>query len=148
MPAIEIDILLAYLVNEDRHHAVAKRYLSKVISSELEKPFITPFALQELELGIRAGKIFPHGRVAKKEGEVGAFMNEICEALELYDLRIQNVECSMFARAAKIREKHHLSYYDSLHGAAALSLEDKSILSTDPKYDEVEGLIRIDPYRL
>jgi predicted nucleic acid-binding protein len=147
LPVIEVDMLLAYLVTEDRHHSIASKYFSKAMSGEVTKPSITPFALQELELGIRAGKILPHGKLAKNEGDAGAFMNEICEALELYDIRIGSVECSSFAKAAEIREKYDLTYYDSLHAASALNYEDKTIVSTDPKYDVVKDLKRINPYK-
>ncbi len=76
MPVIEVDLLLAYLVSEDRHHAVASRYFLKVMSGELEKPGVAPLALQELELGVRAGKILPHGKVIKGEADVATFMRE------------------------------------------------------------------------
>jgi len=148
VPAIEVDLLFAYLVSEDRHHAVASEYFSRVMSGELTKPVLTPFApLQELELGVRAQKILPHEKIAKNEGEVSVFMNEICEALELYGIEIQSIECGTFARDAEIREKHNLSYYDSHHASAAL-YHDKSIVSTDRQYDRVKGLTRIDPSKL
>lgn len=117
------------------------------MSGSLKKAVIAPFALQELELGIRAQKILPHAKVAKNEGDVATFMNEICEALELYEIGIQPVDCRMFVKAAQIREKHDLSYYDSLHAAAAVDY-DKIIVSTDVRYDEIEELERIYPYKL
>ena len=147
MPVIEVDLLLAYLVLEDRHHAVASKYFSRVMSGELTKPLLTPFALQELELGVLAQKILPHGKMVKSEGEVAAFMNEICEALELYGITIQPIEIGTFARAAEIREKHNLSYYDSHHASAAL-YHDKSIVSTDRQYERVKDLARLDPSKL
>ena len=147
MPVIEVDLLLAYLASEDRHHAVASKYFSKIISGELTKPILTPFALQELELGIRAQKILPHGRVVKSETEVAEFMSEICEALRFYEITIQPIECGLFSRAAEIREKHALSYYDSHHASAAL-YHDGSIVSTDRQYDRVRGLRRMDPSKL
>jgi len=147
LPVIEVDLLLAYLVAEDRHHVVASNYFSKVNSGELTKPTLTPFALQELELGVRAQKILPHGKVLKSEAEIAAFMNEICEALGLYEIAIQPVQCDIFARAAEIREKYELSYYDSHHASAALYF-DKSIVSTDRQYDRVKDLNRLDPSKL
>jgi len=147
LPVIEVDLLLAYLVAEDRNHSVASNYFSKVISGELTKPILTPFALQELELGVRAQKILPHGNVLKNEAEIATFMNEICEALELYEITIQPIQCGIFARAAEIRENHDLSYYDSHHASAAL-YHDKTIVSTDRQYDRVKDLKRFDPSRL
>ena len=147
LPVIEVDLLLAYLVAEDRHHAAASKYFSKVISGELTKPILTPFALQELELGVRAQKILPHGNVLKNEAGIAAFMNEICEALEHYEIPIQPVQCGIFARAAEIRENYDLSYFDSHHASAAL-YHDRSIVSTDRQYDRVKELKRFDPSRL
>jgi len=147
LPVIEVDLLLAYLVAEERKHAVASNYFSKVISGELTKPILTPFALQELELGVRAQKILPHGNVLKNEAEIATFMNQICEALELYEITIQPIQCGIFARAAEIRENHDLSYYDSHHASAAL-YHDKTIVSTDRQYDRVKDLKRFDPSRL
>jgi predicted nucleic acid-binding protein len=146
LPVIEVDLLLAYLTTEDRHHAIASIYFSKVMTGEASKPSITPFALHELELGIRAGKILPRGKLAKGEADVGAFMNEVCEALGLYDIRIEVVECFSFSRAAEIREEYDLTYYDSLHAASALSSADRTIVSTDAQYDHVRDLNRINPY--
>jgi predicted nucleic acid-binding protein len=140
--------LLAYIVAEDRHHGVASEYFSKIIAGGLTKPVIVSFALQELELGIRAGKILPHGKIAKKENEVASFMNEICDALSLYEMSILPIQCGVFGKAAEIRQKHDLSYYDSLHAAVAYFSDDKTIISTDPKYDDVPGLKRIDPYKM
>lgn len=141
-------MLFAYLVTEDRHHQIASNYFLKVITGELTKPSLTPFALQELDLGIRAGKILPHGRQSKSESDVGSFMREICEALNLYGIQIEYVECSSLVKAADIREENGLTYYDSLHAAAALNSKDRTIVSTDSRYDEVKGLKRIDPYKL
>lgn len=146
MPVIEVDLLLAYFTNEDRHHSIASTYFSKVLSGEVPKPGLTPFALQELELGIRAGKIFLRGKLAKDEADVGAFMNDICEALQLYEIKIESVECFSFGRAAEIREKYDLTYYDSLHAASALVSGDRTIVSTDTQYDRVRDLKRINPY--
>jgi predicted nucleic acid-binding protein len=147
LPVIEVDLLLAYLVAEDRHHEAASNYFSKVISGELTKPILTPFALQELELGVRAQKILPHGNALKNETEIAEFMNEICEALELYEITILPIQCGIFARAAEIRKSNDLSYYDSHHASAALYY-DKSIVSTDRQYDRVKDLKRIDPSKL
>lgn len=147
LPVIEVDLLLAYLVAEDRHHAVASKYFSKLISGEFVRPILTPFALQELELGVRAQKILPHGNVLKNEMGIAAFMNEIREALDLYEIPIQPMQCGIFARAAEIRENYNLSYYDSHHASAAL-YHDSSIISTDRQYDRVKDLKRLDPSRL
>ena len=111
---------------------------------ELSTPALTPFAIQELELAVRARKILPHGKVANNETEVTSYINEICQAMDFYGIEVLSVRCDLIAKAAEIREKYGLSYYDSHHAAAALSY-DKEIVSTDRQYDKVEGLRRIDP---
>ncbi len=148
MPVIEVDILLAYIVSEDRHHLVASEYFSRIMAGGLTRPMIASFALQELELGIRAGKILPHGKIAKEENEVASFMNEVCDALSLYEMSILPIQCGVLAKAAEIRQKYNLSYYDSLHAAVTYFSDDKTIISTDPKYDDVPGLKRMDPYKM
>ncbi len=147
MPVIEADLLLAYLTSKDGHHAGAAKYFSRIMSGELTKPVLTPFALQELELGVRTEKILPHGKAVKNEEEVAAFMTEICEALDFYGIAIQPIECGIFIRAAEIRKKYGLAYYDSHHASAAL-FYDKAIVSTDRQYDRVKDLKRIDPSKL
>lgn len=147
MPIIEADLIIAYINLADKHHTSAVKYFSKVMNGELSKPTLSPFALQELELGIKAQKILPHGKIAKNEVEVANFINEICEALDLYGISIQSVKCNLFAKSAEIRQKYNLSYYDSLHAASAFTY-DGSIVSTDRKYGSVKGLERIDPRKL
>ena len=49
------------------------------------------------------------------------------------------------SRAASLRIKYNLSFFDSFHAATAMSLLDSAIISFDQIYDLVEGLNRIDP---
>jgi predicted nucleic acid-binding protein len=148
MPVVELDLLLAFLASEDRHHKVASNYFSRVTSGSLTKPTISPFALQELELGVRAGRILPYGKPAR--GDIDSarrFFGEVCEALEIHDIRVQPLSCVGFKTAAEFRHKYGLTYYDSLHASSAFS-NDKIIVSTDKDYDRVKEIRREDPYKL
>lgn len=147
LPVIEVDLLLAYLVAEDRHHNVASTYFSKVAAGSLARPSVTPFALQELELGVRAKIILPQGRPANTENDLARFMSELCEALETHGMKIQSPPCATFSKAASFRETYDLTYYDSLHASSAF-FHDREIISTDRDYDRIKELRRTDPYKL
>lgn len=147
MPLVEVDLLLAYLVKEDKHHRVASTYFSKVTSGSLPRPVLSGFALQELELGVRTGRVLPWGRHLKTEGEVAQFIKRVCEALEVHGLRVQPFTCATLHKAAEFRGSYGLSYFDSLHAASAF-FHDREIVSTDGDYDRVKELRRVDPYRL
>lgn len=144
MPVIELDILLGYLVSGDELHGVASAYFSLVLDGKLPKPLVSPFALVELEAGIRSRRILPWGRPAESERDVASYMGTLCEALKLNDINVAPLTCSVLAKAGEIRASYGLTYFDSLHAACALNV-DGVIVSTDSDYDEVEGLERLDP---
>lgn len=130
MPLIELDPILAFLNAEDKHHEVAVRYFSKVIEGRLPKPLISPFALQELELGVGAMKILPYGKPAQDEGSVASFLKEVCDAFSVWGFKVYPPSCSIFVKAAKLRVVHHLTYYDSLHASSAFFHDRESFQRT------------------
>lgn len=46
--------------------------------------------------------------------------------------------------AIKLRNKHHITYFNSLHAASALS-HDKTIISTDKVYKDIPELKAMNP---
>lgn len=147
MPVIELDVLLAYLVAENRHHKIASRYFSGVVAGSLPKPAVSPFAIQELELGVKAKKILPYGRTAQLNGELARFLTDVCEALKVHEIRMVPLRCEFFSKSAEFRDAYRLTYFDSLHAASSF-FHDKEIVSTDADYDVVNQIKRIDPYGL
>jgi predicted nucleic acid-binding protein len=102
--------------------------------------------LHELELNLKAGNILIRGRRAALK-DIAKFFTDLNRLLSLYHIEVFPLTCAQIAKAAGLRAKHELSFYDSHHASSAL-LYDSKIISTDTTYDSIEDLTRIDPYVL
>ena len=105
---------------------------------------VDALALHELELNLKAGNILIEGRKATPR-DIAKFFADLNRLLSLYNIGILPLTCAQIAKAADLRDKHRLSFYDSHHASSAM-LYDSKIISTDTTYDSVKGLTRIDPY--
>lgn len=105
---------------------------------------VDALALHELELNLKAGNILIEGRKATPR-DIAKFFADLNRLLSLYNIGILPLTCAQIAKAADLRDKHRLSFYDSHHASSAM-LYDSKIISTDITYDSVKGLTRIDPY--
>lgn len=99
-----------------------------------------------MELNLKAGNILIKGRKATT-GDIAKFFTDLNRLLSLYHIEILPLTCTQIAKAADLRDKHKLSFYDSHHASSAL-LYDSKIISTDTTYDNIEDLTRTDPYLL
>ncbi len=100
--------------------------------------------MHELELNLKTGNILIEERRATLE-DIAKFFTDLSQLLSLYKLSIFPLTCEQIAKAANLRKKYNLTFYDSHHAASAI-LYDSRIISTDNTYDSVIGLKRINPY--
>lgn len=145
-PILEADLLYATLDPNDKHHQVASTLLSQTKGRQLAGVKISSLALHELELNLKTGNILIKERKATPE-DIAKFFTDLSQLLALYNLSVFPLTCEQIAKAANIRKKHDLTFYDSHHAASAM-LYDSKIISTDNTYDSVTGLNRIDPYSM
>ena len=102
--------------------------------------------MHELELNLKTGNILIEKRKATLE-DIAKFFTDLSQLLSLYKLDIYPLTCQQIAKAANLRKKHNLTFYDSHHAASAM-LYDSKIISTDNTYDSVIGLKRLNPYSI
>lgn len=107
---------------------------------------VDSLALHELEINLKAGNILIEGRRATPR-DIAKFFTDLSRLLSLYNMEIFPLTCIQIAKAADLRDKHKLTFYDSHHASSAM-LYDSKIISTDNTYDGIEDLTRIDPYIL
>ncbi len=107
---------------------------------------MSSLALHELELNLKSGNILIERRRADLEN-IAKFFDDLGRLLHLYDIGIFPLTCEQTVKAAHLRRKYNLTFYDSHHAASAM-LYDSKIISTDDAYDVVLGLTRIDPYSI
>ena len=100
--------------------------------------------MHELELNLKTGNILIEERRATLE-DIAKFFTDLSQLLSLYKLSTFPLTCEQIAKAANLRKKYNLTFYDSHHAASAI-LYDSRIISTDNTYDSVIGLKRINPY--
>jgi len=104
---------------------------------------VDSLALHELELNLKAGNILIEGRRVTPR-DIAKFFTDLSRLLSLYNMEIFPLTCTQIAKAADLRDKHKLTFYDSHHASSAM-LYDSKIMSTDNTYDNIEDLTRIDP---
>ncbi len=102
--------------------------------------------MHELELNLKTGNILIEERRATLE-DIAKFFTDLNQLLSLYKLSVFPLTCEQIAKAANLRKKYNLTFYDSHHAASAM-LYDSKIISTDNTYNSVIGLKRINPYTL
>lgn len=100
--------------------------------------------MHQLELNLKTGNILIKKRRATLE-DIAKFFTDLSQLLSLYKLSVFSLTCQQIAKAADLRKKYNLTFYDSHHAASAM-LYDSKIISTHNTYDSVTGLKRINPY--
>lgn len=127
---IETDVLLAALNRRDPLRPAALDVLST------EGLVLSPYALLEINLLVRAGKM--------KVGDFRAFADELGAYLRTRGIPVLPDRAEYHATAHSIERRHRLSFFDSLHAAAAMG-EGGEIVSADRAYDRIAGVRRKDP---
>ena len=133
MPAIELDMLIAFVNKADRLHDIAVKFFEKIVSGKLDNIVVPASAYIEYELVLRSR---------------GYSSNTISSDIDAFR-RMKNLgeiplTSEIIVNAIKLRSKHHITYFDSLHAASALS-HDKTIISTDRVYKDIPKLKAMNP---
>ena len=126
---IDTDIVLSQIKERDWLKEIVKRKLSE-IDEELCTSAITIVECQIVLL--------------REEGREEAI--RAMEKIESLGLRILSLTKEVLAKSTELLSKYpKLNIFDSIHLAHAI-LEGERILSTDRYFDEVEEVVRIDPF--
>ena len=132
---IETDTLLAGIIPDHPHQAPALN------AFQYQNLRLSPYTLFETNSIIRAGRL--------RIRSLRSFTRSLDRLLSTYEIEILPDSLRYHALAGEIEEKYNLTFFDSLHAAAALR-EGGEICSFDRAYDKLkgEGLRRIDPRKL
>jgi predicted nucleic acid-binding protein len=136
MPVIELDMLIAFVSAADSLHDDADRLFQQIRDGRLTRVRVATSALLEYELLLRS------------RGVEDAEIAEDVLAYSTYpNLAEEPLDSNKLVLAQQLRDQYRLTYFDSLHCAAAL-LFDRTIIGTDSAYDAVAQIRRTDPRTL
>ncbi len=124
---LEADVLYAYLKPADWLKAVAERILGK------DDKFITS-AATVIEIEIVSLRDFSSDFSLSVLSKLKSIKN-----LEMLPITTDNLD-----KAVEVRRSYGLSIFDSIHASVCL-INGEKLVSTDPVFDKVTGLERIDP---
>lgn len=133
MPVIEPDMPIALVNRSDKLHPIAKRLFKKISSGSLKNIVIPTSALIEYELILRS-RGYSEDAIRK---DIQAFMM----ISNIHEIPLTS---KVIITASLLREKYHLSYFDSLHAASALA-HDRIVISVDKCYRRIPDIKLIDP---
>ncbi len=134
MPAIENDVIFAYLNESDINFKVAERLFGKLKAGSLTVS-ISSVALVEMEL------------IYRSERKEDALLRDMAALASLPHTHFEPLTPEGVLSAVFLRQTYDLGFFDSHYAATALNL-DRRILSFDRAYDRIKGLKRIDPAKL
>lgn len=130
MVLIETDVILALASSRDKHHSEAVRIVRSVRPLKL-----SPYTLIELDLLIHSGKL---------EVKTPEFYDGLDKTLSYYGIEIVKPSPKHFEKGWELREKHGLTYFDSLHASTAIT-EKEVLVSYDRTYLNVRELRYLTP---
>ena len=125
MVMIETDFLVALASRTDRHHGEARRLLERLTAVKL-----SPYSLVELDLLIASQCL----RV-----RLPNFYSALEEVLAYYGVEVLRPRPTHFEVAWGFRRRYGLTFFDSLHAAAAVK-EGEVLVSYDERYRAVREL--------
>jgi len=128
---IENDLIFAFLNKYDKNYTVAYEIFKKIKNGEL-KVEASSISLLEMEL------------IYKSEKRESQLFRDLAALASFENIKFIPLTPEITLASVYIRQETGLSFFDSHYAATALSL-DRKILSFDKSYENVEGLIRIDP---
>ncbi len=131
---VETDIILSAICRGDPNHD-----LSREVLRGLRRAFLSPYSLMELDLLMRSGNL----EVESYE----EFWSSFDEFMRQYGIKLTPSKPLHFSEAERVRNTHGLSYFDSLHAAAAIH-EGVTLISYDGSYSRVDGLRHVHPKEL
>jgi len=133
MPIIELDMLIALVNRRDKLHHIAKRLFEKISNESIKNVAIPASALIEYELILRS-----------KGYSEDAIRDDIQAFMIINNIREIPLTFKVIINASMLREKYHLTYFDSLHAASAL-IHDRTVISVDRCYEKIPNIKLIDP---
>jgi predicted nucleic acid-binding protein len=136
MPLIGLDKLIAFVSEAVPLHDDADRLFRQIRDGNLTRVRVATSALLEYELLLKSREV-EDAQIAEDLLAYSTYPNLVEEPLDSNKLIL----------AQQLRDQYRLTYFDSLHCAAAL-LFDRAIIGTDPAYDAVSQIRRIDPRNL
>ena len=131
MPLIENDVTFAFLNAADPKFKFADRVFNRIRSRSL-KVSLSSVALVEMEL------------VYRSEGREEGLLKDMAALASIPNAEFEPLTPDVALSAVYLRQTFHLGFFDSHYAATALKLDGR-IISFDRAYDDVKGLIRIDP---
>jgi len=124
---LEADVLYAHLKPEDWLKVDAERVLAK------RKRFVTS-----------AGTVIEIEIVSLRDFGSNFSLSALGRLRRIRNLEILPLTTDILEKAVELRKAFTLGIFDSIHAAVCLSKR-KKLVSTDPIFDRVKGLVRIDP---
>lgn len=134
MALIETDLVLAVVSVGDKRHGEALSALRRLRG----RAVLSPYALAELDLLLLSGRI--------SVTDHSAFYSALRDTLAYYSVGVLAPNPEHLARAWELRSEYGLTYFDSLHAAAALASREE-LVSYDPIYRRVPALRYSHPSR-
>lgn len=129
-------MMIAYVNSADKLHPTATRLFEKILNGEIRGIAIPASAYLEYEIVLRS-KGYPPQDIIE---DIEAFQ-------AIKQIKEKTLTAHIIALAASLRQKHDISYFDSLHAATALTY-DKTIISVDKDYRKIPQLNVINPRKI
>ncbi len=127
-----MDVLYAYIKPDDWLKESARKVVSENHKQHL-KAYTNLASVIELEI------------VSSRDFDREFSLNVIEKLKAVDELRLTPMTREVLEAAEKFRRTYHrLGIFDAIHAGSA-SLEDQRIVSTDPIYDQIDNLERLDP---
>ena len=135
MPALDLDMLIAFTNKADKHHKIADTLFFLIKIGKIRNVYLPVSVAIEYEL------VHKSRGISEEQIAYELFMFKKFPNLRHYPLNLD-----ILILASKIRRTYNISYFDSIHAATAIKI-DKQIISTDDTFDKIENLKRLDPYQ-
>lgn len=124
---LEADVLYAHLKPEDWLKADAERILAKA-----ENYTTSAATVVEIEI------------VSLRDFGADFSLSVLSRLKAVKNLEMLPLATVVQEKAVEVRKIHGLSIFDSIHAGVCL-VNGYELVSTDPVFDKVQGLVRIDP---
>lgn len=117
----------------DKLHDISTRIFELINSNKLKEVYIPSSAYLEYELLLKSRNV----------DEID-IIKDIIHFQNIKNVKEFPLDSSIIVIASKLREKYNLTYFDSLHCASALTI-DNTIIGTDEDFKKIPNLKTIDP---
>jgi predicted nucleic acid-binding protein len=125
MVLIETDFLIALSSKKDKHHDEVRGLLEK-----LDTITLSPYSLIELDLLLASRKIIV---------KIPDYYDILNSLLSYYGIAVSTPDPAHFYQAWTLRKRYDLTFFGSLHAAAAIK-EGETLISYDNRYSAIREL--------